>query len=110
MLAVKMNYYFEVEAILRKCKYHVYDIDEVEIFFLIIKFFKLKMTPLHWTMKKGLTRMAKLLLDYGADPNAQDIVKRICLFLIFIVWENSFDFGSSCLSYSLCQIVDQFWS
>ena len=33
----------------------------------------LGMTPLHWAATHGAVRVAKLLLDTGADPNAADV-------------------------------------
>ena len=38
-------------------------------------------TALHWTAKRGYSRMLKLLLDYGGDPNATDLMGRTPLFL-----------------------------
>mmetsp|Transcript_25989 Transcript_25989/g.22911 ORF Transcript_25989/g.22911 Transcript_25989/m.22911 type:complete len:99 (-) Transcript_25989:168-464(-) len=54
---------------LQNCKYHVYDFDHM------------RETPLHWTAKRGLDKMTLLLLQNGADPNAQDITGRTPLHL-----------------------------
>jgi len=32
------------------------------------------MTPLHWCCKRGFFKMAKLLIDYNSDLDAEDMV------------------------------------
>jgi len=34
----------------------------------------MKETALHWASKRGYSKIMHLLLEYGADPNAKDMV------------------------------------
>jgi len=62
--AVKSNNIKKVKLLLvQKTKYLVYDFDQVH------------QTALHWAAKKDFADIAQLLLEYGADVDAKDIVK-----------------------------------
>ena len=56
-----------VEEYLDRCKYFVYDFDEVHS------------TPLHWAAKRGLHEIMAILLNYGANANSTDIVRLLLI-------------------------------
>lgn len=49
--------------------------------YLVYEYDHLFMTTLHWCAIRGLFQTAHILLKYGADPDAQDIVGRTPLYL-----------------------------
>ena len=75
--AAKANNIKKVKQLLfQKTKYLVYDFDQVIV--LTEKSFnhclQVHQTALHWAAKKDFADIAQLLIEYGADVDATDIV------------------------------------
>lgn len=51
--------------------------------YLVYEFDHLVMTTLHWAAIRGSLPVAQKLLQFGADPDAQDIVGRTPLYMAF---------------------------
>jgi len=67
---VKNGNPINVKEMLIGNRYLVFDFDYVW-FKIILKFCQ---TALHWAAKRGFLRIAEILLQCGADPDALDIV------------------------------------
>jgi ankyrin repeat protein len=65
-----------VEKMLEADKYLVYEYDPSF------------MTALHWSCVRNCRAVALLLLRYGADPDAQDMIGRTPLFLALLHTNN----------------------
>ena len=55
-----------VKKILNRCKYYVYEYDQV------LAADQFKQTALHWAAKRGLCEIAEHLVEFGADLDAKD--------------------------------------
>lgn len=60
----KEGQFEKARNLLEMNKYLVYDFDTT------------RHTALHWSCLRGHSKISKLLLDYGADPDAADIVNQ----------------------------------
>lgn len=67
---VKNGNPINVKEMLIGNRYFVFDFDYV-YYIIILKFCQ---TALHWAAKRGFLRIAEILLQYGSDPDALDIV------------------------------------
>lgn len=63
MRVVKSGDFYAVQDYLQQNKYFVFEYDPI------------KQTALHWCAKRNHTRICSLLLEYGADTDAIDMVK-----------------------------------
>lgn len=68
-MAAKKNDLDRAREMLNRNRFLVYDFDHAYL------------TPLHWAAKRGFFSMARLLISYGADTNAKDIIGRTPLYL-----------------------------
>lgn len=69
LTAVKSQNYKEVRRLLANCKQLVREQDSIGL------------TALHWAVKREDLRMVELLLGWGADVNAVDMLNRTALYL-----------------------------
>ena len=62
--ACKNNEIMVVMQLIKLNKYLVYEFDHI------------KMTGLHWACKRNYNQMARLLIEFHSDMEAQDLVKK----------------------------------
>jgi ankyrin repeat protein len=67
--AAKLNDIETCTELLHKNRYLVYDFDHAYL------------TALHWTCKRGFFDLSCLLVQFGSDTDAFDIVGRSCTYL-----------------------------
>ena len=69
LLGAKLGRKKALKSRLKRCKYHVYDFDN------------LGQTALHWAAKRNNPDICDLLMEYGANPNVPDLAGRTPVFV-----------------------------